>query len=472
MSKEENETATDTLPGTTVSAGAWSQFQQRMQLRREATCVAAIRRAMDGGDYPTALERANELAAIDPTWNEVKGFLEDVLAAAPGQAPPRQTRKLAAKNGAAAKMPRRHRTARALLIGALAVAGVTLATWTRALPIGLVGHWVAALGNQLANEILPSPVPPAPSPGDALAEVPQLPPADIVAPARPLPERNVAGNGSSQNGQVPGTAPPHQQPQPVLRAPAPEARERTPAPVPQQPERPGKPAPGKSAPGKPAPGDAAASSSSISPRPSQTISTPPPPLVSLDTAVQIQIPTAPQGTTDARAPENPAGSAGPPVPALPPVTPPVTESPPPNPPVTEARPETRVPAIGIGSPPDARATSGLAEHDADERAIDATLGAYAAGYTALNAAAVRRVWPTVNEEALGNAFDQLASQRIAFTGCSVDVRGLHASAMCRGTARYVPRVGNREAVSVSRVWQFSLRKRVDTWVIESVVSRQ
>ncbi len=118
--------------------------------------------------------------------------------------------------------------------------------------------------------------------------------------------------------------------------------------------------------------------------------------------------------------------------------------------------------------PDSRATSESLQRESDRRDIDATLSAYARGYTGLNAAAVRRVWPTVNEEELANAFEQLASQDIVFSGCAIDVRGLHASATCRGTARYVPRVGNRSAVEVLRVWQFSLRKRVDTWVIESV----
>lgn len=73
----------------------------------------------------------------------------------------------------------------------------------------------------------------------------------------------------------------------------------------------------------------------------------------------------------------------------------------------------------------------------------------------------------MNEEALKNAFEQLRAQQIAFAACAVDVSGLHASATCRGTARYVPKVGSGEPISAAHLWQFRLRKLVDAWVIES-----
>ncbi len=107
----------------------------------------------------------------------------------------------------------------------------------------------------------------------------------------------------------------------------------------------------------------------------------------------------------------------------------------------------------------------------DRDAIAKTIGAYAQGYTSLDARAVKRVWPTVNADALGGAFDQLESQRVVFSGCMVAVRDLHASATCRGTATYVPKVGAQERVSASHEWRFTLRKLVNTWVIDSASIR-
>ncbi len=100
-----------------------------------------------------------------------------------------------------------------------------------------------------------------------------------------------------------------------------------------------------------------------------------------------------------------------------------------------------------------------------------TLSAYARAYTALDASAVRRLWPRVDSQALSSAFGQLDSQRVAFFACNVDVEGLTAAATCRGAATYVPKVGSGEPVSVQRVWQFALRKFGDGWLIDSAVTR-
>ncbi len=139
---------------------------------------------------------------------------------------------------------------------------------------------------------------------------------------------------------------------------------------------------------------------------------------------------------------------------------------------TDAATGTGAAAGGSGTTASPRPSpAGETERDADERAIVLALGAYAQGYTALDAAAVRRVWPTVNEEALRNAFEQLEAQRVSFASCTVDVRGLHASASCRGNATYVPKVGSRESISGVHAWHFALRKVVDAWVIESATIR-
>jgi hypothetical protein len=113
-----------------------------------------------------------------------------------------------------------------------------------------------------------------------------------------------------------------------------------------------------------------------------------------------------------------------------------------------------------------------APDNADERrGVAATLAAYQRGYTALDAAAVQRVWPGVDAQQLRWAFAQLESQRLAFSGCTIDVRGLHASATCSGTATYLPKVGSGEPVKVQRTWQFALQKMGDGWLIDAATAR-
>ncbi len=502
---DEKEKAGATLPGTTVSAGAWTEFQQRMQLRREATCIAAMRRAMDGGDYRTALERANELMAIDPTWTEVKLFLEDVLAGvtppptaqttpteeavaeppapkaetvtvrrephvvpmAPPATPSRWTTPPPAPGMPPAgrlkshsRSPRGSRFPRVPLVAAVVILVAGLGGWMVAssVPIATVGRWLGSAALGVVDEIAAPPEPPsarnAGSQTEELPATPPAPPSDIGAtPAPPLPEPGPTENGISQNGNSEDVA---RQQAPEQSLPAQPQERRTAPALSNQPAVPGKTAESRLAPPTAAPGH------------SQLTSQAPvrPPLAASESNA-VQPPAPPPAQTDPR-PAQPEVIVPPP-PLVTPVTPPPPESSAANSPPAGAdtRPGTSAPAIGSGASPDSRATTGIADTAADEQAITATLGDYARGYTSLNAAAVRRVWPTVNEEELSNAFAQLAAQRVTFTNCVVTVRGLHASAFCRGTARYVPKVGDRAPLEVARVWQFSLRKRIDQWTIES-----
>lgn len=77
------------------------------------------------------------------------------------------------------------------------------------------------------------------------------------------------------------------------------------------------------------------------------------------------------------------------------------------------------------------------------------------------------MWPGVNQSALARAFDGLESQSLTFDACDVMLRGESASAVCRGTARYVPKIGSREEHVEPRKWNFTLRKSGSAWTIES-----
>ena len=46
-----------------------------------------------------------------------------------------------------------------------------------------------------------------------------------------------------------------------------------------------------------------------------------------------------------------------------------------------------------------------------------------------------------------------------------------AAAKCRGSARYVPKVGSRSPQTAARQWDFRLQKVDDRWIIEGVATR-
>jgi hypothetical protein len=103
----------------------------------------------------------------------------------------------------------------------------------------------------------------------------------------------------------------------------------------------------------------------------------------------------------------------------------------------------------------------------DEHLMQEVLHRYRRAYEGLDAAAARAVWPSVNQAALVQAFDQLKSQALTFESCDLQPRGEVADAVCRGTARYVPKIGSHEPRIERRVWHFTLRRVEREWKIES-----
>ena len=153
--------------------------------------------------------------------------------------------------------------------------------------------------------------------------------------------------------------------------------------------------------------------------------------------------------------------AGQPVVTAPPVPPRPTPTPVATPAPTAARPEaTRT------APPSAESARA-----AETAMVQSVLDRYRQGYSTLNADAVAGAWPSVNTRSLSRAFDQLESQRFAFTNCRINVNGTQADATCAGTASFVPKVGNRTQRSESREWVFNLVRVNDGWIIRRVESR-
>jgi tetratricopeptide (TPR) repeat protein len=103
----------------------------------------------------------------------------------------------------------------------------------------------------------------------------------------------------------------------------------------------------------------------------------------------------------------------------------------------------------------------------DPALIRDALQRYRRAYNALDARLAHAVYPGVDESALTHAFEGLRSQSLEFEACSVDAFAESARAVCRGSARFVPKVGSREPRAESRVWTFRLRKDDGDWTIES-----
>ena len=157
----------------------------------------------------------------------------------------------------------------------------------------------------------------------------------------------------------------------------------------------------------------------------------------------------------------------PPAPARVMLTAPLTTTPTPAPAPTIATPlpvqAVPVNAVVTDSPPPA-----LIPRAVNERAlVEETLNKYRWAYNRLDAQSAQAVYPAVNANALARAFDALQSQSLQFDECEIDVRGGVASATCRGSSRYVPKIGNRDPHIEPRVWDFTLKKDGTDWQIES-----
>lgn len=166
-------------------------------------------------------------------------------------------------------------------------------------------------------------------------------------------------------------------------------------------------------------------------------------------------------------PARPSNGAGMPLPPAPesgvPAPPPSTTLPPASPPPLETSPTESAPRAEPAADP--------AAEPADAK-VRAALSRYEAAYSALNAAAARAIWPTVNAEALDRAFDSLESQQISLGTCSIAVApdGRTAHATCAGTATWTPRVGGGTNTEPRR-WLFDLDLNGDRWQIVRATTR-
>jgi hypothetical protein len=172
---------------------------------------------------------------------------------------------------------------------------------------------------------------------------------------------------------------------------------------------------------------------------------------------EVLVPDSSHGTNPATA----TMAAATPAPLSIAPTPVAAPAPPPPAPVPAAAPPppantaSVAPAASMPAPPN------------DELLVKQVLQRYRKAYEGLDAPSAHAVWPAVNEAALARAFGGLQSQSLTFDACDVNVSGVAAAATCRGSARYVPKIGSHDPLVERRTWNFTLRKDGDDWKIES-----
>jgi len=167
-------------------------------------------------------------------------------------------------------------------------------------------------------------------------------------------------------------------------------------------------------------------------------------------------------------PPGPAGSNGA-APAL--GSPPAPATPPPAPAAPPSAP-AGLPALRVAPSSSSSATLPPApETISPSAAVRNALDRYRRGFNDLDSGEVKHIWPEVDERALARAFGQLSKQLLVFDTCNVDVKGVLATASCRGRAQYVPKVGNKSPRVEMREWTFLLRRGPDDWWIQRVDSK-
>jgi hypothetical protein len=282
------------------------------------------------------------------------------------------------------------------------------------------------------------------------AKLPQVP-----AAARRLPVRRgglaavvslglVAGFGGWLMSDEPSARPASAaEAEPAATSPVPESTSRTPEAVAAEPAEP---------------------SNLVAEAPGNIVREPAPPATPLVTAAPIieePPPTPPPSTpsTEGLALTRIPGDSGPPPPLAAPV--------PPLPPL--ATEGVRAPGVRV-EPRAEPLTGGAQAAPSAEVNVRAALSRYEAAFSTLDASAARAVWPTVDANALGRAFDSLQAQQISLGNCSVLVTGQSARANCSGSATWTPKVGGGTRTE-PRQWTFDLEQAGDLWEIVRATAR-
>jgi ketosteroid isomerase-like protein len=99
----------------------------------------------------------------------------------------------------------------------------------------------------------------------------------------------------------------------------------------------------------------------------------------------------------------------------------------------------------------------------NDQAIRNVLQAYADAYSRLDANAVRRVFPSANEQALRQAFSGMKSFQVQIQDAQINVSGSTATVTCTWASTFSGTVGGVQRASPKITLR--LQKTGDSWVI-------
>ena len=111
-------------------------------------------------------------------------------------------------------------------------------------------------------------------------------------------------------------------------------------------------------------------------------------------------------------------------------------------------------------------------HRDDTMDIQRVLNRYRDGFSVLDVAAVKTVWPSADEHALRKAFAGLYDQNIEFDSCRISVAATTptADALCRGEVSYVRNERVKRRRTEVKQWQFTLANNGARWTIRTIIA--
>ncbi len=129
--------------------------------------------------------------------------------------------------------------------------------------------------------------------------------------------------------------------------------------------------------------------------------------------------------------------------------------------IRDAPPRATVPAAATQVP----ATQSL-DH---VPALQAVIQTYSDAIRAMDGAALRRIWPSLNNRQfhrIDESFRNAEAMDIDITGCAFDVQGANATATCRVSRSITPKAGKRQTRTTSSTFSFRLVN--GRWTLDGV----
>src|SRR5207244_13417721 len=103
---------------------------------------------------------------------------------------------------------------------------------------------------------------------------------------------------------------------------------------------------------------------------------------------------------------------------------------------------------------------------APDAGVRAMLQRYSAPLESLDAAAVKKVQPSIPADNLAKAFKDMRELKVKIDDVRVlSLDGSTARVSCKVTQTLTPKVGSRQTTAVTRVMR--LRRAIDEWVLDS-----